>query len=108
MRYERTAPTLVVVDTDAADRSWTAGIVEALRPDLLWAAVDAAHKAGDVRGQLAPLGRVDALAVCGAARTTSPATTWELGVPVALLDDRPASRGAWLALLLDKLADLER
>jgi hypothetical protein len=32
---------------------------------------------------------------------------WELGIPIASVDARPASRGAWAVLLIDKLAALD-
>jgi len=56
-----------------------------------------------VRLELSRLGPLDGLAVFGLARTTSPATVWDLDLPVALLDGRPATRGAWAALLFDVL-----
>ena len=114
LRHERTAPLVAVVatdelvDIDELDDDWAAQMVRALAPDALWLAADAARKPADLRAAAGALGRVDALAVFGAARTTSPASVWELGVPVALLDGRRASRGTWTALLIDKLDELDR
>jgi hypothetical protein len=57
----------------------------------------------DTQAELAKLGTAPTtLLVTGAARTASPATVWELGIPVAVLDARPATR-AWAALLIDAL-----
>jgi hypothetical protein len=67
--------------------------------------VDATRKSADTAALAAELGTPSALVVAGAARTASPASVWELGVPVALLDGRPASRSAWAVLILDKLGD---
>jgi hypothetical protein len=112
LRYERTAPAIVIVETDEAfDGTYpahdvSAEIVSALAPDLVWLAVDARQKPGDVRARAAGIGTVSAIALSGAARTSSPASVWELDLPVALIDGRWASRGMWLALLLDKLAVL--
>ena len=102
-------PSLVVVSTDGSDAfaddrpSWAAQVIAALQPDAVWAVVDATRKAEDSRSDLEGLGPIDALALHSAARTASPATVWDLDIPVALLDGRPASAGVWAALLFDRL-----
>lgn len=116
-RCERDAPLVVVVATDAgaddadptgaADLMWATGVVAALAPDHLLAVVDATSKPADARAFISALGGVSALAVVGAGRTASPAAVWDLGAPVRSIDGRPATRGAWAALLIDRLADLD-
>lgn len=113
IRRERREPAVVVLATDCTgdeggdDTAWVAGLVNAVTPDRLWLVVDAGHKPADARALVHRIGRVDALVVCGAARTASPASVWELDVPIALVDGRPSGRGAWAVLLIDKLAALE-
>ncbi|MCU1656423.1 MAG: hypothetical protein JWO57_1079, partial [Pseudonocardiales bacterium] len=102
-------PTIVVVSTDddgIGGDGWAGAVVRAMAPEALWALVDATRKPSDTRAGLRAIGRPDALIVSGAARTASPASVWELDAPVAILDGRPATRGAWAVLLLDKLAEL--
>jgi hypothetical protein len=105
----RETPSIVVVDTAADDTlidddvSWCAQILAALSPQAVWAVIDASRKTGDVQAELDRLGPVDALAVYSVTKTSSPATVWDLDVPVALLDGRPASQGVWAALLFDVL-----
>jgi hypothetical protein len=82
-------------------------VVRTLVPDRLHLVVDAGRKSTDVRRTIAEVGPAQSLFVTGAARTASPASVWELGVPVELIDGRPASTGAWAALLLDALAALD-
>lgn len=106
-------PTIVVVATDDDDTDelgherWAADVVRALAPEALWAVVDATRKPSDTRARLRALGSPTALVVTAAARTASPASVWELDVPTALIDGRPATRGGWAVLLIDKLAELE-
>jgi hypothetical protein len=109
IRTARQHPAIVVVATDGlpADDPWLPGVVSALAADQLWLVVDATRKPADSRTLLAHIGRADALVVVGAADTTSPASVWELGIPIASVDGRPASRGAWAVLLIDKLAALD-
>jgi hypothetical protein len=78
-------------------------IVDRLQPDAVWGVADARWRASDVRVLVGQLHRTDALAIVHADRTGSPAALWELNLPVALLDGRPATPAAWTALLLDRL-----
>jgi hypothetical protein len=102
-------PSIVVVDTAPDDTligddvSWCAEILAAVAPQAVWALIDASRKTADVAAELERLGRVDALAVYSVTKTSSPATVWDLDIPVALLDGRPASPGVWAALLFDVL-----
>jgi hypothetical protein len=111
LRGAAPVPTIVVLatddpDGDAGQDPWAAAMLQALAPDASWVLVDATRKSSDTRAALRAIGTPDALVVTGAARTASPATVWHLGAPVALLDGRPATPGAWAILLLDKLAEL--
>jgi hypothetical protein len=105
VRQGSEGPALFIVVTDNAEADH-GEIIRALQPDALWAHVDATRKPADTRQALARLGAPTALVVTGAQHTCSPATVWELGVPAALLDHRPATTSAWAVLLLDKLSEL--
>jgi hypothetical protein len=114
-RYRSQASTPLVVavalddPADAQDGvAWAAQIVRGIVPDRLHVIVDSGRKSSDARRVLEAVRPVHSLFVTGAARTTSPASVWELGAPIELLDGRPATTGAWAALLLDALAALER
>lgn len=104
-RLGNEGPALFIVPTDNTDADH-GEIVRALQPDAFWAHVDATRKPADTQAALARLGAPTALVVTGAQHTSSPATVWDLGVPAALLDHRPATSSAWAVLLLDKLAEL--
>jgi len=108
LRRLRTGPTIVVVATDEqggeeAHHRWAAGIVAALAPDQLWLVVDATQKPTDSYALLSGTVGFDALIITGAARTTSPASVWQLHTPIAMLEGRPATAGSWAVLLIDKL-----
>ncbi len=113
VRLSGRGPTIVVVATDDDDSEelgherWAADVVRALSPEALWAVVDATRKPSDTRTRLRSLGAPTGLVITAAARTASPASVWELDVPAALIDGRPATRGAWAVLLIDKLAEPE-
>jgi hypothetical protein len=111
LRGAAPVPTIVVIATDDPDGDsgqdeWAGAILQALAPEASWVLVDATRKSSDTRATLRAIGTPDALVVTGAARTASPASVWQLGAPVAMLDGRAATAGAWAVLLLDKLADL--
>jgi hypothetical protein len=82
---------------------WAPQLLAALAPTAVWAVVDAGRKVEDLRAELAPLGLIDALVVVGAARTATPGTVWDLEIPIAIVDGRPATPGAWAGLLFDAL-----
>ena len=94
-------------DDGLEDDGWVAGIVSALAPERLWVVLDAGRKPVDCQALLARVGRADAVVLAGAARTASPASAWELGVPFAMVDGRHATRGAWAVLLIDRLAAMD-
>jgi hypothetical protein len=100
-------PAIVVIATDAteagADDPWPAEMLVALRPAAVWAVGAARWKTEDSRAQLDRLGRVDALVVHSAQLSASPASVWDLDLPLGLLDGRAASTFAWTGLLFPLL-----
>ncbi len=96
-------PSIMVIATDAAtadpDDPWVREVLEALDPDAAWAVVDARWKTEDTRDYLNRLGGIDALAVHSAELSTSPATVWDLDLPLALLDWRVPTTFAWTGML---------
>jgi hypothetical protein len=103
-------PTLVVIATDrvtTASSDTARDVLDALDADAVWAAVDATRKPTDTRRALRGLPTPDAIAVTNAERSSSPATVWELGLPIALVDGRPSTGPTWAVLLLGKLSELE-
>lgn len=100
-------PSIVVIATDAteagSDDPWAAEMLAALRPTAVWAVVDARWKTEDSRAQLDRLGQVDALVVHSAQLSASPASVWDLDLPLGLLDGRAASTFAWTGLLFPLL-----
>lgn len=100
-------PAIVVIATDTteagADDPWAAEMLAALRPAAVWAVVDARWKTEDSRAQLNRLGRVDALVVHSAQLSASPASVWDLDLPLGLLDGRAASTFGWTGLLFPLL-----
>lgn len=97
------SPSIVVIATDAteagSDDPWAGEMLAALRPTAVWAVVDARWKTEDSRAQLELLGQVDALVVHSAQLSASPASVWDLDLPLGLLDGRAASTFAWTGLL---------
>ena len=100
-------PSIVVIATDlteaGSDDPWAAEMVAALRPTAVWAVVDARWKTEDSQAQLDRLGRVDALVVHSAQLSASPASVWDLDLPLGLLDGRAPSTFAWTGLLFPLL-----
>jgi hypothetical protein len=97
---------IVVVDAplDGGDGAeWAEDIADAVGATQVWAVVDATRKVGDIADQLARLGGVDALVVERADVTRDPASILELGLPVAVLDSRPATPRAWADLVAGRL-----
>ncbi len=102
-----TTPSLVTIELTPGlpgqPFGWASQLLAALAPTAVWAVVDAGRKVEDLRAELAPLGLIDALVVVGAARTATPATVWDLEIPIAIVDGRPATPGTWAGLLFDTL-----
>jgi hypothetical protein len=109
VRRTRSSAIVVVptddVTEDASSIGWATRMVSALRPNRLWLVVDAAWRPADNVALITQIGAVEALVVIGAARTTSPASVWQLPKPIAMLDVQHATRGVWTALLIDKLTE---
>ena len=88
--------------TSSADVSPHATIA-ALAPTQVWACVDASRKNADTARFLDALERVDALAVHGADETAEPGSVLHFGLPVVMLDGRPATARRWTTLLCERL-----
>jgi hypothetical protein len=100
-------PHVVVVDSSvhAGDDDWAISVCDALSATAVWAVIDATRKTAESRRYLALVGPVDALAVHGAMGCADPASVLALDVPVALLDQSPATPGTWAALLAPLVAE---
>jgi hypothetical protein len=96
-------PSIVVIATDGAvsdpDDPWAGQLLTALAPTATWAAIDARWKTEDSRAYLDRIPTVDALAVYAAELSGSPASVWDLDLPLAMLDGRPPTTFAWTGLL---------
>lgn len=101
----RRRPVVVSVESplDVAPSPWAMGLLDALEPALVLGHVDAGRKPEDVAAWSSAVGGIDALAVTGLDRTTTPAAILAAGIPVASLDGAPASPARWAALLTDRL-----
>lgn len=101
-------PSIVVIATDGATTGpadpWVNQLLAALAPSATWAVIDARWKTDDSRGYLDRLGAVDALVVHSAELSGSPASVWDLDLPLALLDGRSPTTFAWTGLLSQVLA----
>lgn len=99
-------PSVLVLASDGGpaqgEDPWAPAMLQALRPTAAWAVVDATGKTEDTRAWLRPLG-ADALCVHSSRHSASPATVWDLDLPVALLDGQPADTTAWAGLLFSLL-----
>jgi hypothetical protein len=87
------APVVVVVDAPVGELDgglWAAAMADALGADAVIAVVDATRKTADLRRHLNDLGTVRALAVHAESVAVDPNTVLDLGVPVMLVDGRPA------------------
>ncbi len=96
-RRGRVGVVAVAVGSPLEDGPWAATMLQAMRPTVTLAAASATMKPDDVRVFCAMLGGVDALAVEDLEATLSPASVLETGIPVAMLEGRPADAGAWVA-----------
>lgn len=98
-------PTIVAVDAPMGngDLSGVAQLLEVLDADLVWGVVDATRKNEDIERWCVALGGVDVLALENLDATCSPAAVLDLGIPVGLLDGRPASVQEWTQLLAERV-----
>jgi hypothetical protein len=105
-------PSVLAIATDGAgtdaEDPWPAAMLAALRPSIIWAVVDARWKSEDSLAQLGRLPRVDGLVVHSAELSASPASVWELDLPIGLLDDRRPSGFIWLGMLIRLLGGSPR
>ncbi len=99
-------PVVVAIESAMAGPSRTAAAhtLARLRPDAVWGVVDALVKPEDVAAWATGLGGLDALVVRNLAATVSPAAVLRTGVPVAWLDDQPATPERWAAAVGDLVA----
>lgn len=97
--------TIVAIDTGFGrqDIAWSRHAVSVLRPSMRWGVIDATRKGEDVRAWARGLGGLHALAVTGMSCTTSPASIFQSGVPVARIDGQIATPQLWLKLLEQRL-----
>lgn len=87
-------------DADAAD------LVASLRPDQLWAAIEADRAVQDTMRWLATVSAqrtFDAIAAQRVQSTSAPARILEYGIPVGLIDGLVASAPVWAAVLSEQL-----
>lgn len=101
----RRRPVVVALESpfDVAPSPWATGLLDALEPALVLGHVDAGRKPEDVAAWSSAVGGIDALALTGLDRTTTPAAILAAGIPVASLDGAPATPARWAALLTDRL-----
>jgi hypothetical protein len=100
---------ILAVDAPLGARgaAWAREVIGCCEATDVWCVVDAARKLPDSADQLRRIGGAEALVVHNAAVTRDPGAVLDLGVPVAMLDGRRATRAAWTALLTDRLDDDE-
>lgn len=102
---KRSTPTIAVVDAPMSLKaaSWNRQALNALDAEAVWLVVPATRKTDDVAGWASRLGHMDGLVITDIDASSDPASVLQLGVPVAWLDGRPATPGAWAGLLVDRL-----
>ncbi len=102
-------PAVVAVDAPMgpAGAQWAREMLSVLRPDAVWYVADATRKTADLRRQMQRLGGVDAVILENVSATEDPAAALALGVPVAVLDGRRATRAAWSAVVVARIAGEE-
>ncbi len=96
-RRDRAGVVAVYAPPLGTDQRWTRQVLRALRPSCVWGMASATTKPDDVRRWIAAIGGVDALVVTEASATATPAAILSLGIPVARLDDEPATPARWAA-----------
>jgi hypothetical protein len=109
-RRTEIGPTRIVAVSapmSAAAAPWTNRMIEALSPEVLFAAVDATRKVGDVGRWAARLPSVDGI-LLDARESADPGTYLKPPVaPVALIDGDQASAPRWASLLCERLEETE-
>lgn len=104
---KRTTPTIAVVDAPMTVKAarWNRQALATLDAEAVWLVVPATRKTDDVAKWASRLGRTDGLVVTDVDASSDPASVLQLGFPVAWLDGRPATPGAWAGLLVDRLVE---
>ncbi len=100
-RRDRVGIVAVYAPPLGADQRWTRQVLRALRPSCVWGMTAATTKPDDVRRWIAAIGGVDALVMTEVGATATPAAILSLGIPVARLDDEPATPARWAAAVAD-------
>lgn len=97
--------TIVAIDAGFGrqDIAWGRHAVSVLHPTTRWGVIDATRKGEDVRAWARGLGGLHALAVTGMSCTTSPASMFHSGVPIARIDGQIATAQLWMKLLEQRL-----
>lgn len=101
----REHPIVVAIDEPVGRRgiAWARGVLHALEPTVVWGVVDAHRKAEDVADWCERLGGVDAIAIDNTEETASPGDILATGVPISMIDGRPATPVRWAAVLDERL-----
>ena len=105
--WKRRRSPIIVAVTAAVNspyRSWARHVLNALEATSTWGIVDATTKTADIADWANDLGPLDALVLTGTDSTTSPAEILELGIPVAMIDNKPATPEMWAALIAARLS----
>lgn len=100
-RRDRVGVVAVYAPPLGSDQRWTRQMLRALRPSCVWGMAEATTKPDDVRGWAAAIGGVDALVMTDVGSTATPAAILSIGIPIARLDDEPASPARWAAVIAD-------
>lgn len=100
----RTRVVAVESSMGPADVLWASHLLGALQPSAVWAIAHANQKNEDVVSWSDRLGGIDALALTHLESSVSPAALLQTGIPIARLDNRPATAALWAALLTERLA----
>lgn len=104
---KRPTPTVAVVDAPMNVKAarWNRLALTALCAEAVWLVVPATRKTDDVARWASRLGHTDGLVVTDVDASSDPASVLHLGMPVAWLDGRPATPGAWAGLIVDRLVE---
>ncbi len=104
---KRPTASITVIDTSMAPSSveWSRDVLDALQPTATWAVVPATSKTHDIAIWLDRLDSADALIVTNVEGSADPASVLGLGVPVATIEGRTATAGAWAGLVIERMIE---
>lgn len=102
-RRDKVAVVAVYGPPMGTTQGWTREMLHALRPSCVWGMASATTKPDDVRRWVGAIGGVDALVMTDVDATATPASILSLGIPIACLDDEPATPGRWAAVVAELL-----